>query len=104
MDVKFEKISIRNSFRSILLNNNYIDDIFSVEHKNIKLFMTQGGLQSTEEAIRAQVPLIIIPFGSDQFQNGGRLQQLGIGKCLSRSELTEQVLNDTIHEVINNDR
>lgn len=66
--------------------------------------MTQGGLQSTEEAIRAQVPLIIIPFGSDQFQNGGRLQQLGIGKCLSRSELTEQVLNDAIHEVINNDR
>ncbi|XP_044731275.1 uncharacterized protein LOC123294226 [Chrysoperla carnea] len=72
-----------------------------LEHANIKLFMTQGGLQSAEEAIRAQVPLIIIPFASDQYQNAGRFQQLGIGKCLSRAELTEQVLNGTIYEVIN---
>ncbi|XP_044727973.1 UDP-glycosyltransferase UGT4-like, partial [Chrysoperla carnea] len=77
-----------------------------LEHPNIKLFMTQGGLQSTEEAIRGGrgVPFLIIPFFSDQSQNAGRFQQLGIGKRLLRSEITEENLEKSIYEVINNKR
>ncbi|XP_072946226.1 UDP-glycosyltransferase UGT5-like [Epargyreus clarus] len=38
-----------------------------LHHKNIKLFITQGGLQSTDESIAAGVPLIGFPMIADQY-------------------------------------
>ncbi|XP_044729148.1 UDP-glycosyltransferase UGT4-like [Chrysoperla carnea] len=77
-----------------------------LEHPNIKLFITQGGLQSTEEVLRSprRVPLIIIPFLCDQNINSGRFEQLGFAKRLLLSEITEEHLQKTIHEVMTNTR
>jgi glucuronosyltransferase len=37
-----------------------------LEHPKIKLFITQGGHQSMEEAIHCKVPVLVIPFLGDQ--------------------------------------
>ncbi|XP_003705458.2 UDP-glycosyltransferase UGT5-like [Megachile rotundata] len=71
-------------------------------HSNIKLFMYQGGLQSTEEAISNTVPVMGFPVLSDQDYITSRVNALGIGKWLTITTLTREQLDNTIREVITN--
>ncbi|KAL6257012.1 hypothetical protein P5V15_011948 [Pogonomyrmex californicus] len=71
-------------------------------HPNIKLFITQGGLQSTEEAFHYAVPLLGIPIISEQGNRIRRLVSLGVAKQIKLHEITQENLNSTIHEIINN--
>lgn len=73
-------------------------------HKNIKLFITQAGLQSIEEAIANGVPLLAIPFFGDQFNNAERIAALGIGQCLDFGTLTKESFKSAIVETIENRR
>ncbi|KAK9892168.1 hypothetical protein WA026_018370, partial [Henosepilachna vigintioctopunctata] len=52
-------------------------------HPNVKLFVTQGGLQSSEEAIANAVPLVIIPFLGDQPMNAKILTKHGMAETIS---------------------
>ncbi|CAH0715022.1 unnamed protein product, partial [Brenthis ino] len=72
-----------------------------LRHPNIKLFITQGGLQSTDEAITAGVPLIGIPIIFDQFFNTNKYVELKIGQELDVELLNEENLSNAINEVIN---
>uniref|UniRef100_A0A336KE79 CSON009222 protein n=1 Tax=Culicoides sonorensis TaxID=179676 RepID=A0A336KE79_CULSO len=71
-------------------------------HKNVKLFLMQGGLQSIEETISRGVPVIIIPFFSDQETNANKIINLGIGQKLKAEHLSKSTLMKTIYEVIKN--
>lgn len=73
-------------------------------HPNIKLFITQGGLQSLEESVTNGVPLLAIPFFADQFINAGRIEALGIGLQLDFSTLTKESFKSSILEVAENKR
>ncbi|KAI5633115.1 UDP-glucoronosyl and UDP-glucosyl transferase domain-containing protein [Phthorimaea operculella] len=75
-----------------------------LRHPKIKLFITQGGQQSTDEAIVAGVPLIGIPMLSVQWYNAEKYIHHGIGKRLFIESLTEEELRATIEEVIGNKR
>lgn len=70
-------------------------------NERIKVFITQGGQQSMEEAIDRAVPLIVIPFASDQFSNAQRITKLGIGISLEISTLSQDSLISAIHQVTN---
>lgn len=41
-----------------------------------------GGMGTTAQALRAGVPQLVCPFFGDQFDNGRRLQQLGVARVL----------------------
>ncbi|XP_050683694.1 UDP-glucosyltransferase 2-like isoform X1 [Leptidea sinapis] len=69
-------------------------------HPNIKLFITQGGLQSTEEAINAGVPLIGMPMHGDQWYNVEKYAHHRIGIRLEMDTLTETQLKTTIDKVM----
>lgn len=73
-------------------------------HPNIKLFIYQGGLQSTEEAVHYAVPLIGIPFVFDQVYQVTKMVSLGVAKYLNIVELTTPELHDTILEVAGDKR
>lgn len=73
-------------------------------HPKIKVFITQGGLQSTDEAITAGVPLIGIPMLGDQWFNVEKYVHHGIGVKLELETLTEEILLNSIKNVINNHR
>ncbi|CAH2098359.1 unnamed protein product [Euphydryas editha] len=72
-----------------------------LRHPKIKLFITQGGLQSTDEAITAGVPLVGVPMLGDQWFNVEQYVKLNIGKHISIETLTEDELMNVITTVIN---
>ncbi|KPJ00054.1 Ecdysteroid UDP-glucosyltransferase [Papilio xuthus] len=73
-------------------------------HSKIKLFITQGGLQSTDEAIAAGVPMIGIPIFVDQAYNTEQYEHFNIGARLNYNELTEEKLKETIDTVIEDEK
>lgn len=73
-------------------------------HPNIKLFITQGGSQSMEEAVANGVPLLVIPFIADQYANAERIEKLEIGLKLDYNGLTEATLQASIKEIVENAR
>ncbi|KAF2878851.1 hypothetical protein ILUMI_27315 [Ignelater luminosus] len=77
-------------------------DIF--KHPNIKLFITQGGLQSMEEAIYNHVPMVGIPFFADQPLNINRMVSKGLGLSLDHKTMNKESFKEAVLEVINNPR
>ena len=57
------------------------------------LFITHGGANSVKEAIVAQVPMIVMPLGRDQPENGRRIDGHGLGRVVSSAASTEQLLS-----------
>ncbi|XP_013168849.1 PREDICTED: UDP-glucuronosyltransferase 2B15-like isoform X2 [Papilio xuthus] len=73
-----------------------------LRHPNIKLFITQGGLQSTDETITAGVPVIGIPMLGDQWYNAEKYVHFNIGHKLDIDILTEEQLENAIKSILNN--
>ncbi|XP_041972608.1 UDP-glycosyltransferase UGT5-like [Aricia agestis] len=73
-----------------------------LRHPRVKLFITQGGLQSTDEAISGGVPLIGIPIMGDQYYNSEKYVHHGIGKKLDWYDFDARTFRDAIEEIINN--
>lgn len=64
------------------------------------MFITQGGLQSIEEAIVYEVPILGIPLFGDQFHNIKRVAHLGIGIELNFETLTKEILVNSIKNMV----
>lgn len=78
--------------------------LLSAAHPNIKLFIFQGGIQSTEEAIYHGVPLIGCPVMWDQTYQVRNIRRLGIGMYLDYKNISKEIIVNAVHEVINNKR
>lgn len=77
--------------------------IFSfVAHRNIKLFIYQGGMQSTEETVYYGVPIIGIPVIWDQKYNVQYITKLDVGVHLHINNISKENIETAVHEVINN--
>ena len=44
----------------------------------------QGGIGTTAQALRAGVPMLVVPFAFDQPDNADRIERLGVGRVLPR--------------------
>lgn len=73
-------------------------------HPKIKVFVTQGGLQSTDEAIDSEVPLVGIPMMADQWYNVNKYIELGIGVKVDALTMKADDLVDAVNKVIGNER
>ncbi|XP_054013725.1 UDP-glycosyltransferase UGT5-like [Hylaeus anthracinus] len=73
-------------------------------HRKIKLFMYQGGLQSTQEAMHFGVPVLGFPVFSDQMYQAKRMEALGLGKRMDLTTLNRNDLEAAIREIITNRR
>ncbi|XP_045455072.1 UDP-glucosyltransferase 2-like [Melitaea cinxia] len=71
-----------------------------LKHPNVKLFITQGGLQSTDETINAAVPVIGIPMLGDQWYNVENYVHHKIGLQLDITTLTEKDFLDAVLTVV----
>ncbi|KAI5745672.1 hypothetical protein M8J76_013340 [Diaphorina citri] len=71
-------------------------------HPKIKLFITQGGLQSLQEAVYFEVPLIGIPFFGDQDYNVKIIKNLGIGTYMDFDSVSTEVLYNLMKEILYN--
>ncbi|KAJ9601561.1 hypothetical protein L9F63_000304, partial [Diploptera punctata] len=71
-------------------------------HPNVRMFITHGGLLSTQEAVTRGVPVVNIPVFADQYLNANRAVLAGYGARLDFTNITEEYLLQTINQVLNN--
>ncbi|XP_043511570.1 UDP-glucosyltransferase 2-like [Frieseomelitta varia] len=71
-------------------------------HPNVKLFIYQGGRQSSDEAIHYGMPVLGVPIFADQGYQVSRMEALGIGKRLEITTVTKGELKSSIIELITN--
>ncbi|XP_069703750.1 UDP-glycosyltransferase UGT5-like isoform X2 [Periplaneta americana] len=69
-------------------------------HPNMKLFITQGGLQSFHEATHYAVPMIGIPFICDQQHNVRKMVDAGVGLKVDYSTITNDSLVQAINKIL----
>ncbi|AXU41563.1 EGT [Alphabaculovirus altermyunipunctae] len=67
-----------------------------LNHRNVRVFVTHGGVQSTDEAIDAQVPLVGLPLMGDQYFNVAKYSELGIGRSLDAKTVDSAELIEAI--------
>ncbi|MET7695035.1 nucleotide disphospho-sugar-binding domain-containing protein [Streptomyces sp. NPDC005483] len=59
------------------------------------LFLTHGGMNSVNEAMRAGVPLLLVPQGADQQMVARRVVELGAGLTMH----TQHITKDSVHRL-----
>ncbi|XP_049958456.1 UDP-glucosyltransferase 2-like isoform X1 [Schistocerca serialis cubense] len=69
-------------------------------HPNIRLFITQGGLQSFNEASYYGVPLVGVPFFGDQQYNVAKMFRSGIGVKIDFWAITKDSMLDSLRKVL----
>ncbi|CAG7825440.1 unnamed protein product [Allacma fusca] len=77
-----------------------VQDILA--HPNTKLFITHGGLLSTQEAIYHGVPLVGVPVFGDQDMNVNRYVQAGIATFLEILDVKEEDVLKAIQIILTN--
>jgi glucuronosyltransferase len=70
----------------------------------VRLFITHGGLLSTQEAINSGVPVVGIPIFADQRSNVARIVSFAIGIRLDYKNITTESVMWALKEVLNNPR
>lgn len=70
--------------------------------QHAKLFITHGGMNSTNEGLYYGVPLIVIPQNADQPIIAGRVASIGAGIQLQMQSLTEDQLREAADQILNN--
>jgi len=66
--------------------------------------MSHGGLLGLEEAIYNSIPVLGLPFGNDQRTNVVKAQKEGYLIKLDWDTITEDILYETIQQLINEPR
>lgn len=61
-------------------------------------------MPSIQESIHRGVPMVVIPFLYDQFDNAEMVEEKGIGKYLDRDALTVENIQNSILEIIENQK
>jgi len=84
------------------------DDLFIIDYvsydqlfPHASVIVHQGGIGTLAQSLCAQRPMLVVPFGFDQFDNGERIAKLGLGKYLSRKKYTVKNALPIIEELLN---
>nr|QPA18376.1 UDP-gluconosyltransferase [Trialeurodes vaporariorum] len=74
-------------------------------HPKVKVFITQGGLQSVQETVHYGVPTVGIPWFGDQDMNVAKLVDAGIGTRLNPPELESYAnIKAAVDDVLNSEK
>ncbi|GAB1865472.1 UDP-glucuronosyltransferase 2B2-like [Camponotus japonicus] len=101
---KYDPDLLPGKFENILASKWFPQQSI-LAHRNIKLFIYQGGIQSTEETVHYGVPVIGFPIFWDQMYNVQYITiKLGVGVHLHSNNISKESIETAVHEVINNKR
>lgn len=81
--------------------NKWFPQVDILGHPNCVLFITHGGIHSTEEAVYYGVPMLAISVFGDQLYNSLMMQTRGAAIRLKYSELTENLFVENLHKMLN---
>ena len=68
--------------------------------KQARAFITHGGMNSVSEAMVHGVPMVVIPFVSDQPVNARQVEKMGLGKVLNYKAVTADKLKEAATAVM----
>lgn len=94
--------SIKHISKEKFLTTKWLPQSDLLAHKNLRLFITHGGLGGLTETIYHGKPTILIPIFGDQHSNAENARQFGIGLQLDYLNLTEASLSWALNEVLDN--
>ncbi|XP_055308683.1 UDP-glucosyltransferase 2-like [Sitodiplosis mosellana] len=97
-----EHIVITSHKEADVLVESWFNQQSILAHKNIKLFVTHGGLLSTTEAVHFGKPLVGIPFFFDQYLNMYLAQQRGYAQSVPIQSLTADKITTAVDKVLSN--
>ncbi|KAK4872741.1 hypothetical protein RN001_014770 [Aquatica leii] len=98
---KFEDKNLQNKPNNVI-TAKWFPQQDILKHPHLKVFITQGGLQSIDEAVYDHVPMVGIPFLGDQSMNVLKMVEKGFGLQVDHNTLNKDTFKATILEVINN--
>lgn len=99
---KFEDKSLINVPSNVMIRD-WMPQSDVLAHPNVILFISHGGMLGTMESLYHGVPMLLIPFFSDQFQNAYRISKSGYGEFLNNREVTEESLPKAIFNILSNE-
>lgn len=73
-------------------------------HKNVRLFITHGGMMSLQEALSVGVPLLGFPIFGDQESNLVKAREAGYGLLIHINNITEESFNWALNELLTDPR
>ena len=89
-------------FKILLDPSEFHCNVHFTAHKNVKVFISHCGLLGSQEAMYHATPIIGMPLIGDQPRNIIKWQSKGVGRALYWDELTEELMTETINDVMNN--
>jgi UDP:flavonoid glycosyltransferase YjiC (YdhE family) len=63
-------------------------------------FVTHGGFNSVKEALRAGVPMVVVPISADQPYSAERCAGLGVGRAVGPGDRTPEAIRDAVRRVL----
>jgi len=90
--------------KEIDIDQRFLTDYFwsNLGHKSCKAFLTHGGLNSIQEAIYHEVPVLGLPFSNDQYLNLIRAINDGYAVRLYWRDVTEESVGAALNQLLNN--
>lgn len=79
----------------------YSRDFFLVEgHKNVRVFMTHGGLLGSSEAAFCGVPVVSTPFYGDQFLNSAAMENRGMAVIVKYQDMDRDTVYNALRKAL----
>jgi rhamnosyltransferase subunit B len=69
----------------------------------VALLVHHGGIGTTAEALHAGTAQLVVPLAHDQFDNGARVEALGVGKSLPATRLTTRRLVEALETLLDDE-
>jgi MGT family glycosyltransferase len=94
-----------NTFRFIPSNfiiRNYLPQLEILKQTDV--FITHGGMNSTNEGLYYGVPLILIPQSIDQPAVANRVAELGAGIVIEKDKVTPEVLKQSVVRILSDNK
>ncbi len=67
---------------------------------DVDVVVTHGGMGSTQRALAAGVPVVVVPWGRDQHESARRVEHSGAGVRLAPKRLTPQRLRSSVRDAL----
>ncbi|XP_024080454.1 UDP-glucuronosyltransferase 2A3-like isoform X3 [Cimex lectularius] len=84
-----------------IVTNGWFPQRDILAHPKVQLFISHGGLLSTNEAVTSGVPMVVVPMFGDQHHNAKALESIGFAVSVDFNSLTEDDLRQAVNKVLN---
>ncbi|XP_076048216.1 UDP-glycosyltransferase UGT5-like [Oratosquilla oratoria] len=100
---KFENETLPGISENVLLRK-WLPQQDILAQEKVKVFITHGGMMSTQEGIYHGTPLLALPIFGDQPRNCDMISAKGYGLCLRWEDFTVDVFVSKLKEIIEDKR